>query len=391
MLEKSSVLKEASLFVQQYLVNHLPIDRLYHNFDHAEEVVEICKSLAKDAGLSTEESEILQLAAWFHDCGYAEKPASISEGSVRVARKFLKGKNYPEDKIERITQLIQSIHDNKPPSGNLESILHDANQSFTGRKRFFRRGKLMRLEREAVEDKKYTLHEWNEYLLELLINQRFYTPWAQEEFSTRLNKNIAEQRENISKAFKKTTRKKTGKEFGRAIDTLYRVTLRNHTNLSTIADGKANMIISINTLVLSILITAGAAGFSFDWMSIESNLFFAAPILMLMVTSLTTIIFAVLSAVPKVSGEDYDKKDVKEGKVSMLFFSNFLKLEKPDFVQHLRELKTDQELLYDELSRDLYNLGAVLKKKYRLLTIAYFVFVGGLVLSFLLFLGSRFV
>jgi len=172
------------------------------------------------------------------------------------------------------------------------------------------------------------------------------------------------------------------------VDTIYRVTLRNHINLSSIADGKANMIISINTLVLSILITAGSAGFSLSKTSIQENLAYIIPVLILMLTSLLAITFAVFSAIPKVSGQDFTEEDVKQHKVSLLYFGNFLKLEKSEFVSYLRDLKEDQEVLYDDLSRDLYNLGLVLRKKYRLLTYAYRTFVGGLVLSFLVFLAS---
>jgi hypothetical protein len=162
-------------------------------------------------------------------------------------------------------------------------------------------------------------------------------------------------------------------------------------NLSSIADGKANMIISINTLVLSILITAASAGFSMTDIGQSGNLKFAIPIIVLMVTSLTAIIFGVLSAMPKVSGQEFSLEDVREHKVSILYFGNFLKIGKGEFVDYLRELKEDQEILYDDLSRDLYNLGAVLRKKYRLLSIAYRVFVGGLALSVLTFLVTFFV
>ena len=69
-----------------------------------------------------------------------------------------------------------------------------------------------------------------------------------------------------------------------------------------------------------------------------------------------------------------------------MYFGNFLKIPKDEFVGYLRDLKEDQAILYDDLSRDLYNLGEVLQKKYRLLTYAYRVFVGGLALSFFAFL-----
>ena len=218
------------------------------------------------------------------------------------------------------------------------------------------------------------------------MDTKFLTPEAHEAFASRKNKNIAEQRDKIRKARKTTIQKKTGKDFGRGVDTIYRVTLRNHINLSSIADGKANMIISINTLVLSILITAGSAGFSISPANFEENLEYILPVLLLMVTSLMAITFAVFSAIPKVSGQDFTDEDVKKHNVSLLYFGNFLSLPKEQFVGYLRDLKEDQEVLYDDLSRDLYNLGLVLKKKYRLLTYAYRTFVGGgLVISFLVF------
>jgi hypothetical protein len=207
-----------------------------------------------------------------------------------------------------------------------------------------------------------------------------------EAYSKRKNKNIASQRESLIDARKIATRKKTGKDFGRGVDTIYRVTLRNHINLSSIADGKANMIISINTLVLSILITATSAGFGFSEDYFIQNRRFIFPVLLLMLTSLLAITFAVFSAIPKVSGQEFTEEDVKSHKVSLLYFGNFLKIPKEEFVGYLRDLKHDQEVLYDDLSRDLYNLGAVLSKKYRLLTIYYRLFVGGLGLSFLVFI-----
>ncbi len=387
---KSSILQQVPFYVHQFLLENLPSAYLYHNYDHAEEVAEVCAELADQAELSRSDKEILVLAGWFHDSGYASMASKgnrdVASGSVQLASQFLKESEYPEERIDKVSQLIQSVHKEKAPTNTLERLLCDANGSFMGRKRFERRAKLLRLEKEALRKEKLSAYQWSRDLLDMLIQHRFYSPWAQKRFSSRHNKNIIKQRKGIHQAYKKTIRKRTGKEFGRGVDTLYRVTLRNHINLSRIADGKANMIISVNTLVLSILITAGVAGFSLDQMTLASNLEYIIPVMILMLTALFAIIFAVLSAVPKVSGIDFDEEDIKQHKVSLLFFGNFLKVEKERFVEHLRDLKKNQELLYDDLSRDLYNIGAVLKNKYRLLTIAYRIFIGGLILSFLVFL-----
>ncbi|MDX1667106.1 MAG: DUF5706 domain-containing protein, partial [Saprospiraceae bacterium] len=288
-----------------------------------------------------------------------------------------------EEMMQKVERLILSTTPGRDPETTLEKILHDANWSFLGRKRFERRGRLLRLEIENTEGKKYDLYDWSKKMLDMQVGKKFYTAWAVDEYSKRKNKNIAQQREYIVKARKRTIRKKTGKNFGRGVDTVYRVTLRNHINLSSIADGKANMIISINTVILSILITVGSAGFSMQSLSIDENLKFIIPILVLMLGSLTAIVFAVLSAIPKVSGARLNKADLLKEEASLLYFGNFLQLEKEEFVKYLRDLKEDQEVLYDDLSRDLYNLGKVLNKKYRLLTIAYRTFVIGLAASVL--------
>lgn len=384
-MPETSLLAAAETAVYQLLAEHLPPRYVFHDFNHAKASAAIAAELTAEANLPEATRNALIIAAWFHDVGYTEGEEGHEQRSAEQAKQFLKP--FPETVIDHVLveQLILSTMPGQKPESKLEQWLHDAHYSFLGRKRFERRGQLLRLEEEAISGKNYTTHEWERRLLELQLDTKFLTPEAHEAFASRKNKNIAEQRDKIRKARKTTVRKKTGKDFGRGVDTVYRVTLRNHINLSSIADGKANMIISINTLVLSILITAGSAGFSISPSNFEENLEFILPVLLLMVTSLMAITFAVFSAIPKVSGQDFTDEDVKKHNVSLLYFGNFLSLPKEQFVGYLRDLKEDQEVLYDDLSRDLYNLGLVLKKKYRLLTYAYRTFVGGLVLSFLVF------
>lgn len=377
-------------YVRKELLTHLPSTYLFHNFEHAREVVGVVQKLAKSSDLSSSEREDLVLAAWFHDLGYIRQRKQHQQASAALARQFLEDKGYEEERIVRIEQLIQSSQATEEPGDLSERILHDARWSFLGRKRFFRKGRLLLLENEQVDGLSYTQQERQKILLDLQLETPFYTPWANERYYARRVKNISSQRENFLKAQEKTRRRKTGKNFGRGIDTLYRITLRNHINLSSIADGKANMIISINTLVLSILVTAGTAGLSMENLTMASSFYIVAPIIVLMFSSLLAIIFAVLSAIPKVEGTNFAEQDIKQHKVSLLFFGNFLQLDKEKYVDHLRVLKKDQELLYDDLTRDLYNLGKVLKKKYTLLTIAYRIFMGGLITTVVVFLLAYF-
>ena len=290
-------------------------------------------------------------------------------------------------RIEKAEKLILSTTDNRFPADVLEEIYHDGIHLIAGRKSFFQKVDLLRLEEEHLRNKPYSEEEWSERIFDLLSHTHFHTAYARKKYGKRKLDHLAKQKQNTIKAQRATLKKLTGKDMGRGIDTLYRTGFRNHINLSRIADGKANMMISINTIVLSILLAVSGAGLSFIENFFYDSPGFALPVLILLLSSLTALVFAVFSAKPSVTASNLKREfDPNSTETNMLYFGNFLQLEKEDFVQYMDNLKVDQEQLYNDLSRDLYNLGLVLRKKYQLLIISYNVFVGGLVLSVFVFL-----
>lgn len=380
------ILKEAEDYINKLFKKYLSQRYLFHNHKHTTDVVKAADELAEENGLSGEDKELLILAAWFHDSGLVDNYEEHEEASARRAEDFLKNCNYPDEKIEKVKDLIISTSSEHPPKNLQEEILHDADIVHIGKKGFFRKGELLRVEKENFLNKSYTELEWQKAQYDFLINNDFITKPAKEDFEKQRAKNIKKQRSNIHKARKVTTRKKTGKDFGRGIDTLYRANYRNHINLSAIADGKANMMISINTIILSVIVTLSGASLSLSEGFTIANLRFIMPILILLLGCLASVVFAILSARPKVTEKEIDMKEVKNNKASILYFGNFLRIPKEDFVMHLRQLKQDQKLLYDSMSMDLYSLGHVLKEKYRLLKISYNLFMVGLVASVLTFI-----
>ncbi len=388
---KDTIIPEARGYVQQLMAEKLHSHYLFHNFDHIQEVFDVCRDLVEKSDLSDNEAEETLLAALFRDTGHIYGEEELESCSIGFASKYLRKREFNEKRIKRIVELITHSCRGEEPVSLQEKILHDAVWSFLGMKQFKRKTSLLKIEKEYTENKTYTPLEWYTFLFELLIGSKYYTTWAEEKFFEQRSKNITEQEKNLNEARKEAVRKNTGKDFGRGVDTMFRVTSQNHMNLSSIADGKANMIISINTLVLSILITAGSAGYSLtDYSSLES-IRIIIPGTLLMLSSLLAIVFAVLSATPKVSRVEFTENQIREHQVSMLYFGNFLQLDAQGFVDYLRELKRDQEILYDDMAKDLYNLGKVLQRKYKLITIAYRVFIGGLIISVLSFLLLFFV
>lgn len=392
MIETEPLLESAESRVRRLMREERSPEYLFHNLTRILEWVELSHEFAEEMDLTDEEREVLLLATWFMATGYEKEDEAPWKNAARIARNFLEEESVDKSTAGAVEALILSTGPEKEPESKLEKILHDVRWSWLGRKRFFGLSNLLRMEKENLRGESLSSYEWRQKARDMLVNTSYLTAYGRDKFLSRKIKNIAKQRKKLEKAKKKKIRQKTGKEFGRGVDTVYRVTFRNHINLSRIADGKANMIISINTVVLSVLITAGTASFTSSWNeTLRQNWHLLLPVVVLMLTSLTAVVFAVLSALPKVSSYPFSEEDLEEHRISLLYFGNFLQLNEKKFVDYLRDLKKDQEILYDDLSRDLYNLGKVLRKKYRLLTIAYRVFVGGLALSMIILIVTAIV
>lgn len=165
----------------------------------------------------------------------------------------------------------------------------------------------------------------------------------------------------------------------RGISDMFRTLYRTHLDLSGIADNKSNIMISINGIIISIILASISPG-------IDKNPWLLIPTALLLISCVCSMIFAVLSARPRISNEKITLEDVRSNKANILFFGNYHTMQREEFVEGLEELMQDSTNLYDNLSRDIYGVGKVLAKKYKLLRFSYDIFMIGLVLSVLSFI-----
>ncbi len=98
------------------------------------------------------------------------------------------------------------------------------------------------------------------------------------------------------------------------------------------------------------------------------------------------MIFSVLATRPKVTSGNFTREDIKNRKVNLLFFGNFHKIPLEDFKDGMKDMMNDRDYLYESLMKDLYYLGIVLDKKYKLLRYAYNIFMFGIILSVIAFI-----
>jgi hypothetical protein len=167
----------------------------------------------------------------------------------------------------------------------------------------------------------------------------------------------------------------------RGIQTFFRSNFRNHIHLSAIADNKANIMISVNAILISVLISI------LTYQNItETNPKVLLPVVLFLITGLTSLIFAVLSIRPKVTSHINPNMPPETIRQHITFFGNFVRLEVEQFEEAMDSLFRNGEYLYQAMTRDLYYLGKVLDKKYRYLTISYNIFMVGFVATVISFL-----
>lgn len=191
-----------------------------------------------------------------------------------------------------------------------------------------------------------------------------------------LQRRYSKERKKRKKAEKKAKTPKSGGSLGtsRGIETMFRTSYRTHVDLSHLADNKANIMISINGIIISILLASISP-------KIDANPWLLLPTSILLIGCMVSMIYAILAARPRVSSHTISLEDVYEDRANILFFGNFVTLEQDDFVEGMKSLMNDTDQLYVNMTRDIYSLGQVLATKFRLLRIAYNVFMFGLVIG----------
>ncbi|UMB54833.1 DUF5706 domain-containing protein [Lutibacter sp. A64] len=387
--------KEVAVYVFNLSKSELSPEVIYHNYEHSQEVAKHAFEIGVAENLNEEDLELLLIAAWFHDTGFIYGFENHEDKSKEIAKKYLEEKGFSQDKIAKVKTLIEATRTPQKPKNLLEEIICDADLYHLGAESFNEKSNLLRSEWEQLCNEYLTDVEFLTRNEDFLKSHKYFTNYAFGTLSDQKTKNwlkvqkdlrktIAKEEEAKAKQLLKKAELKRKKEKAerpeRGIETMYRVTLKNHIKLSDIADTKANILLSVSAIILSIALSN-----LFPKLDKASNYYLIYPTIFFLFITVVTMIYSVLSTRPKVTSGTFTKEDVKNKKVNLLFFGNFHKMELGDFQEGMTEMMNDRDYLYKSLMKDLYFLGKVLDKKYRLLRIAYTIFMVGVIISVIAF------
>lgn len=381
------LLEQTETFVFELFKDKLSATYSYHNFNHTLRVVQAAQKIMESETLLKEEMQWVLLACWFHDTGYISGIENHELSSVEIAQKFFKDKISDED-LAQVTRLILVTHVDAVPVSLDEKIIKDADFNHFADENYFDICELLRDEWLNTKDLVFTDLAWFEENKKFMLTcHRYYTDYAKQHWQALKEKNLFEVEKqirklkalNIENVVKKNKALKTDRP-DRGIETMFRVALNNHIRLSEIADSKANILLSVNAIIISIALST-----LIPKLDSTSNAHLVLPTLIMILFSVVSIIFAIMSTRPKVTSGTFTRKDIEDQSVNLLFFGNFYKMPYDDYLYGLHKVMESREFLYDTLIKDLYHLGLVLNKKYKWLRITYTVFMAGIILSVITF------
>ncbi len=411
----NDIIKKAEEFVSNLFRDRLTPTLVYHNYSHTMDVVGNSRKIGKKSGLNDDELEVVTLAAWFHDVGYVESYNSHEDKGKEIAEAFLKENNYSEDKTAKVLSCIDATKIPQNPKNLTEEVICDADLIHLGQEDFFEYSDLLKSEWNTLGIKNIDDAGWQKTSVELLSTHKFFTAYARKKNEPEQTANLLKAQKNLKKLQQSTDeaasrkakmefdreklelekqkihsrkdeeklqveiekmafKKESAKTAERGIETMFRNTVRTHVEFSAMADSKANIMISINTLIIGIIVTTLLR-------KLVEYPYLTAPTFIMLAVCLTCIIFAVFVTRPSITSGTFTKLDIEQKKTNLLFFGNFFNMPLTDFQWGMDKLMHDKDYLYGSMIKDFYFLGQVLGRKYKYLRICYNIFMYGLIIA----------
>lgn len=388
------ILQAVSSYVADYFKNHGSEELLYHNYEHTASVATAASELTAHYGLSQQDDFVVRVAAWFHDLGYLVDPDNHEAASVVLAESFLKEKQVSSVLIEEVKACILATRMPQKPKNLLQQIVCDADMSHFSTDSFAEKSKQLRKELQTRCGLDISKNAWRHQTICLLEVHQYHTDYAREHWNIKKMENLEDQLKKDKKSKEgeiapaeesagKKNKKGSGDRPEKGIETMFRITSTNNQRLSDMADKKADILITVNSILLSAIL-------SLLIRKLESNTHLVIPTIIILVVSAVTLIYAILATRPKIPSGLFSQQDVDSKNVNLLFFGNFYRMDFEEYKKGMWKVMEDRDFLYGSLVKDVYSQGIVLGRKYKLLRVAYNVFMFGLMTAIVAFVIAIF-
>ncbi|UTW66348.1 hypothetical protein KFE94_17110 [bacterium SCSIO 12643] len=393
--------------IDQYMENSDLI--LYHNLNFVDRVTENLEKICKHESFTEHDCMILETSLLLYTYTFNElKLTKASKNALQiefrdvlkqVGPSLLEKAGYTDAESKSVLHILSKVFDRDFEDDDRLSItLKDALiMDFIGK-----HGK-ERLElhykESLLKDVPISIKKYYDYVIEYLSQYKPHSEFAQLNIQPKIATLIL----SLEKAQNKIYRKKEivlKKELGindnelkelrknlksikgrdsRGIQTLFRTTSKNHYTLNEMVDRKANIMITVNSIILTVIIGGVIQLPGTD----AAN--FNMSVALLSLASFLSVVFAVIAIAPNKTQGRFTMEEIKNKQGNLLYFGNFHDMTFKDYEWGMLQKLNDSDYLYSSMIKDIYFLGQTLDRKYKLIRISLVTFIVGLTLSFLFF------
>lgn len=181
-------------------------------------------------------------------------------------------------------------------------------------------------------------------------------------------------KEELKKLKKKLAKVESRPE--RGIETWFRLASKNLYSRLQIVDTKANILITANAIIISVIL-----GSLYPRLDDDPHLIFAIGGLIL--TNVFSITFAILATIPKAWVKKTSITNLQSA--DLMTFEDFSGMRLADYQESVMQTIADGKTLYPSIITDIHELGVKLARKYRMIRTSYLIFLYGIILSIVLF------
>lgn len=409
-------LRKVAEHVSLFFTEHNDDRLVYHNQAHTTEMVDAVKKMVEWYKLDEHSSFIVCVAAWFHDTGYLQSDFKNFENkSAELAVDFLQNIAIDDETINAVKNCILATRMPQKPVTLLEKIVCDADLFYLGSPSFEEHRQLLKKEYEQFNNKKIKGQDWRVQSIHLLESHKYHTEYCQtlleetkslnlQKLKQKQEKKLLQAKDDIAltdktidadmktslnttnephaslddngKSLHNKVHHKKNKRPDRGIETMFRVSFASHQKLSALADNKAHIMISVNAIVISVTIGLVVHNFS-------TAPYLIIPTVILLLVNVATIIFSVLATRPKNHSGIFSTEQLDKKTVNLLFYGSFYKMNYKEYEAAMLGMMEDEKFLYTTMIKDIYWQGRVMGRKFRLLRIAYDIFMYGIAITVL--------
>lgn len=413
-----NILDAVELFATRIIADEFSEKLVFHDIKYVYGVVQAIQEIGTAEGLTDEELELTKIAGWFNYLGFRDLKrfeqidnvqslfSNCVSCSATIAEEFLTSKRYPQQEIDRILEVMSSGGSKTlNPSSKLAEVLSDASTAYLGKSKSRKNVELLYQEYLLLGTIKESKAGFYQNAINYVSGHKYLTAYAKENYTPTKDKLIQklqkrkkalDQNEDLAlkkeldisdaelKKLKKNLKNIQGRD-DRGIQTMFRTTSKNHYTLNEMVDKKANIMISINAIIISVIL--GRILSHADGFLCVHNI----PLITLLIVSTASIFNAVLAIRPADTHGEFTEEEIRNKKGNLLYFGNYHNMAQRDYEWGVLQMLNDSDYLYSTMIRDQYFLGQLLSKKYRYIRKSLGLFIVGFVIAVVTFLILGFI